>query len=88
MMNKETIGKWEEFRETGLFWFINTILHMFGYAIKIKVEDGIITDVYPDRVKYRGFPVASNTNGYYKVSKFMSEHANELLDESKDDSCK
>lgn len=47
---------WKEFRDTGLLWFINSILHLFGWAIVIAInEDGEITDAYPARVKFRGF---------------------------------
>ncbi len=75
---------WEEFRATGLLWWINTILHMFGWAIVADVEaddDGKYGDncnikkVYPARVKFRGFDVKSNTDGYIKVSKFLKENA-------------
>lgn len=79
MVNKKT---WEEFQSTGLLWFINTILHTFGWAIVIEKEDGAITGVYPARVKYRGFDEKSNTKGYRNVSKYMRENAVELLDEA------
>lgn len=48
MIRKKT---WEEFRDTGLFWFINMILHAFGWAIVLVKDDGKIIDVYPARVK-------------------------------------
>lgn len=83
----DTKEKWKEFRSTGLLWFINTILHTFGYAIKYKVdrETGDLLDVYPDRVKFRGFPEESNTKGYIKVSQYMKDNADELLKEAKDE---
>jgi len=37
MIRKKT---WEEFRDTGLFWFINMILHAFGWAIVLVKDDG------------------------------------------------
>ena len=39
---KEPVTKktWTEFREIGLLWFINTILHMFGWAIVVEVDNG------------------------------------------------
>ena len=40
MVKKKT---WQEFRKTGLLWFINTILHAFGWAIVVEVEKGEIT---------------------------------------------
>ena len=54
---------WEEFRATGLLWFINTILHMFGWAIVVNIEHGEIIDVYPARVEFRGFSESTNTKG-------------------------
>ena len=35
MVDRKT---WKEFRESGLLWFINTILHMFGWAIVVDVD--------------------------------------------------
>lgn len=61
------------------------ILHTFGWAICLEMdEDGEITDVYPARVKFRGFNEESNTNGYIKISKYMKENADELLEEAKE----
>lgn len=67
---------WTEFRETGLLWFVNSILHMFGWAI--CVDD---VAAYPSRVIYRGFSETCNTEGYRKVTKFLSENAEKLLKE-------
>lgn len=75
---------WSEFRETGLLWFINTILHMFGWAICIDYDNNEITDVYPARVKFRGFSEDINTSGYIKVSKFIKDNCEELLKEAID----
>ena len=70
MIKKKT---WEEFRKTGLLWFVNVIIHVFGWAIVVEVEDGKIIDSYPARVKFRGFDEASNTIGYKNVSEYMKE---------------
>lgn len=76
---------WKEFRDSGFLWWINMILHTFGWAICLEMdEDGEITDVYPVRVKFRGFNEESNTNGYIKISKYMKENADELLEEAKE----
>lgn len=69
---------WEEFRNSGLLWFINTILHTFGWAIVVEFEDGEIKRTYPARVKFRGFNEETNTNGYIKVSKYLKENAEDL----------
>lgn len=60
------------------------ILHTFGWAIVTDIdEDGNVVKAYPTRVKFRGFNEESNTNGYIKVSKYLSENADDLLEESK-----
>lgn len=81
MVKKKT---WDEFRQTGLLWFVNTILHMFGWAIVVSVEKGKTVEAFPARVKYRGFDQGSNTEGYIKVSEYMNEEAERLLQEAKE----
>jgi len=75
---------WKEFRDTGLLWAINSILHLFGWAIVYKMEDGEIQRVYPARVKYRGFGEKSNTEGYIKVSEYLRENITELSKEARE----
>ena len=83
MMTKKK--SWKEFRDSGFLWWINMILHTFGWSICLEMdEDGEITDVYPARVKFRGFNEESNTNGYIKISKYMKENADDLLEEAKE----
>ncbi len=75
---------WKEFRESGMLWFANMILHVFGWAIVCNVDEkGNVLEAYPARVKFRGFDEKNNTEGYIKVSQFMKENADDLLDESK-----
>jgi hypothetical protein len=73
---------WEEFRESGLLWWINMILHTFGWAIVIEVYEGEVTKAYPARVRFRGFDEKNNSEGYQKVSKYLNDNANELCKES------
>lgn len=84
-----TRKSWEEFRKTGMLWWINTILHTFGWAICVEVDDSSkdpehqkITEAYPARVKFRGFGEKNNTEGYIKVSQYMKENVNDLLEEA------
>lgn len=81
MVKKKT---WQEFRKTGLLWFINTILHAFGWAIVVEVEKGEITGAYPARVRFRGFDEVSNTTGYQNVARYMKEEADQLIEEAAD----
>ena len=89
MINKK---EWEEFRASGLLWFINSILHLFGWAIVVEIEvddEGKPTDkiikAYPAKVKFRGFDLKSNDEGYEKVTKHLSKNMSELLKEVNDE---
>lgn len=80
---------WNEFRNSGLLWWINMILHTFGWAIVINFEnynketnDGEIVEVYPARVKFRGFAEKDNTQGYIQVSNYLKENSEQLKKES------
>ena len=75
---------WKEFQNTGLLWWINRILHTFGWAIVfMQEEDGTITEVYPARVGYRGFELIDEEEGYRKVSNYIKTEASELSEEAK-----
>lgn len=73
---------WKEFRESGLFWWMNIILHTFGWAIVMEIDKGKIVDVYPARVKFRGFSEMDNTKGYIRVSHWLKENINHIADEA------
>lgn len=83
-MNKGAVTKktWDEFRASGLLWWINSILHMFGWAITVEVEDGVVTNAYPARVIFRGFGQDDNDEGFKKVSAYLRENAEELDNET------
>lgn len=76
---------WQEFKQAGLLWWVNMILHTFGWAICLDInEDGNVVNVFPARVKFRGFNEKTNTEGYIKVSEYLKENADILTQESKD----
>lgn len=75
---------WQQFRECGMLWWINMILHTFGWSIVLALDGDIVKDAYPARVKFRGFYTKNNTEGYIKVSQYMKENAGILLEEAKE----
>ena len=80
MVNKKT---WEEFQKHGLLLFINQILHIFGWAIVYEVDDNKnIMNVYPARVKFRGFDNKSVSECYKNLSKFMVDTSKQLYEEA------
>jgi hypothetical protein len=72
---------WDDFRDTGLLWFINTTLHLFGWALVYDVES---KSMYPARCRFRGFSEEINSEGYADLSQYIRENADELARESKE----
>lgn len=75
---------WEEFRASGLLWFINRTLHMFGWAIVLETNGENVTNAYPARVKFRGFSEDVESDGYIKVSEYLKNNIEEINKESKE----
>jgi len=76
---------WKEFRDAKLLWFVNRILHLFGWAIVFDFsDDGNISEVYPARVKFRGFGGEQETEGFIGLSEYLKNNIDTLLGEAKD----
>ena len=64
-------------------WFVNSILHVFGWAIATREDtnsEELIAQVY--RTKFRGFPEETNTRGYALIAEYMKNNADVLYDEA------
>lgn len=74
---------WEEFQATGLIWWINRNLHLFGWALVRKYrsnEDGTTQMiVYPARCKYRGFTEELEEAGFKKLTNYLASNVENLL---------
>jgi hypothetical protein len=76
---------WYQFRKIGLLWWVNRILHMFGWAIVFQYDNknkGALVDVYPARVKYRGFTEKLETKGFKNVSRYLKKNIVKLTQEA------
>lgn len=75
---------WEEFKSCGFILFINQILHIFGWAICFEYDDNQenIINVYPARVKFRGFDNKNVSKSYEDLSKYMKDNAETLYKEA------
>ena len=81
MIDKKT---WNEFRTSGMLWFVNTILHAFGWAIVLAIDDnGEVAECYPARVKFRGFSEEVNTKGYIALSEYLKKNIDDITEEAK-----
>lgn len=76
---------WQQFRKTGLFMFINSILHAFGWVIVVQTNDsGEITESWPARTKFRGFGADDYPEMYQKITSYLAENAKDFPEEIKD----
>jgi hypothetical protein len=81
MIDKKT---WSEFKTSGMLWFINTILHAFGWAIVLDINDNDeVTECFPARVKFRGFNEEVNTKGYIALSEYLKKNIDDIAEEAK-----
>ena len=71
--------EWSEFKESGLVWFINRLLHLFGWAIVMEVDGEKITSVYPARCRFRGFYGDTEDDGFRRLTKHLSERWPEII---------
>lgn len=80
-----TAKSWQEFRDTGLFMFINSILHAFGWSIVVLIDQQtkMITGVYPARTKYRGYATEDTEDMHRKIGDYLKTEADELHKESR-----
>jgi hypothetical protein len=80
---------WQEFRETSLLLLVNQFLHIFGWALVVDVEKNEegdfvhVNECYPARTEFRGFSAKSVTAAYEKVSQYMVQNAEKLLEEAR-----
>ena len=75
---------WNEFRTSGMLWFVNTILHAFGWAIVLDIDDnGEVVGCSPARVKFRGFSEEVNTKGYIALSEYLKQNIDDIEKEAK-----
>ena len=74
---------WQEFRNAGMMWWINRILHIMGWSIVVSVDEetGDITECFPARVKYRGFDNNSEMKGHQKVTQYIADNIDDLKNE-------
>ncbi len=79
-MDKSQIERksWEQFQQIGLLWWVNRVLHLFGWAIVLEYDDGKVIDVYPARCKFRGFSEEVESDGFIRLSGYLSMNGGEL----------
>ncbi len=75
---------WTEFREAGMLWLVNRMLHVFGWSLVIATDEdtGEEVGMYPVRTEWRGFPRDRDELGYTRVSEWMAKAGPALAEET------
>jgi hypothetical protein len=69
---------WIEFKDSGLLWWINRLLHTFGWSIVyIYDEEGSFAGALPAKTSFQGFSRESEERGFERIKKLMKEMVNE-----------
>lgn len=77
-MSDYEIKTWMEFRDSGLLWFVNRILHVFGWVLVVKVdtdeETGVVSiSADPARTVVLGFPEETDERRRGNVVAFIKD---------------
>jgi hypothetical protein len=74
---------WENFRKTGLLWWVNRTLHLFGWAIVLEYDDkDNVVGAYPCRSRFRGFHHRVEERNFRKLTRYLVKNADKLLEEA------
>ncbi len=83
---------WEEFRASGLAWWINRTLHLFGWALVFEVDDTAkplgkqkVVRCYPAHCRFRGFGEESESRGFRKLTAHIEESLDRMKRDAHDD---
>jgi hypothetical protein len=66
----------KEFKESGMLWFVNSILHTFGMALTWDPSTDVLEPVI---TKFRGFEEKYNDQGYRAITEYMRDNAQNLI---------
>lgn len=75
MIEKRT---WKEFRESGLLWWVNKTLHLFGWVIAF--DNG---NCFPARSNLRGFTEEAQEKGFKDLTKHIADNIDALKEDTR-----
>lgn len=74
---------WNEFQSSGLFWWVNRMIHIFGWVLVYeRTIDGEVIRVFPARSSFRGFKEETEEEGFKMLTNHLSETIIELKEEA------
>ena len=84
MMDKKT---WQEFQQTGLVWWINRQLHLFGWSLVLMQDKDTkeVFDAFPARTSWKGFDRKDEEERFKTLTEYLAANVNDLVKEVNDD---
>ena len=74
---------WNEFREAGMLYAANKVLHMFGWCLIFATDElSGCRYCYPARTRYRGFAPEPDRAGTQRLNQWMRGAAESLVKET------
>lgn len=70
---------WTEFQQAGLLWWVNRMLHLFGWCVVFEFDDDGNMEVYPALTDMRGFTPDSDADGFVKLTNHLRDNAGQLV---------
>lgn len=72
-MDLEHARAWSAFRDAGLLWWVNRMLHLFGWAIALDVDKptDTVLRAYPKRVEFKGFTEEAEERGFNRLQAYI-----------------
>ena len=73
-MIDEHANAWKAFKDAGLLWWVNRILHLFGWSIVLNVDIATfkVLDAYPMRTTWKGFTPEAEEMGFKHLQQYMT----------------
>lgn len=68
---------WEEFEKSGLLWWVNRQLHLFGWNIELEFDGEQIIGAHPRKTNFeiRGYERCAENKGFARLSKYLSKNS-------------
>ncbi len=80
-----SISNWAEFTAAGLLWWVNRMLHLFGWSIVVMTDgEGRVAGAYPARTTWRGFTPELDAKGFCALTDHMAANVVELQRQVRD----
>ncbi len=73
---------WNDFRNSGALWLVNTLLHVLGMVLVFQEQDDGLVTLYPARTVFRGFGQDAQDRGFKNLHRYLAENIKTIEEET------